>query len=273
MTCLLCFFSVQRHSPIHHQRHSPVSNRHSPISQRHSPVPPPSHHSPIQQRRSPVLQRLSPDMHRRSPLLDVNNGPASYSCRPPSQHLRASFQGRRSYSEVADPSAYQCPPRFSLDPVSTLPKPRPYIEGYSKQQPQHGGLQHRGSPSHHQGGAGGDGESSMRHSREMPFPLSEVAHLHFEPPPPSTPAPHPPQSSEDEEEWTCPHPISPPRTLGVLSAAVPCGVMRGPASCSAFPIPQRPNTLSCHPQSGYMSAEHAQSWPSINVSSNLCFQA
>lgn len=267
----LCVPSVQLHSPIHHQRHSPVSQRHSPISQRHSPVPPLPHHSPIQQRRSPVLQRLSPDMHRRSPLLDVNDGPASYSCRPPTQHLRASFQGRRSYSEVADPSAYQCPPRFSLDPVSTLPKPRPYVEGYPKQQPQlvgspHAGLQHRSSPSPHQGGAGGDVESSIRHSREMPFPLSEVAHLHFEPPPPSTPAPQPPQSSEDEEEWTCPHPISPPRTLGVLSAAVPSGVMRGPASCSAFPIPQRPNTLSCHPQPGYMSAEHAQSWPSINVS-------
>uniref|UniRef100_A0A1A8D413 TBK1 binding protein 1 n=2 Tax=Nothobranchius kadleci TaxID=1051664 RepID=A0A1A8D413_NOTKA len=264
---------VQLHSPIHHQRHSPVSQRHSPISQRHSPVLPQPHHSPIQQRRSPVLQRLSPDMHRRSPLLDVGDGPASYSYRPPSQHLRASFQGRRSYSEVADPSAYQCPPRFSLDPVSTLPKPRPYVEGYQKQQPQHmgsphSGLQHRGSPSPLQGGVGGDGslgESSLRHSREMPFPLSEVAHLHFEPPPPSTPAPQPPQSSEDEEEWTCPHPISPPRTLGVLSPGGASGVMRGPASCSAFPIPQRSNNLVCHPQPGYLSAEHAQSWPSINL--------
>uniref|UniRef100_A0A1A8F8E1 TBK1 binding protein 1 n=2 Tax=Nothobranchius korthausae TaxID=1143690 RepID=A0A1A8F8E1_9TELE len=264
---------VQLHSPIHHQRHSPVSQRHSPISQRHSPVLPQPHHSPIQQRRSPVLQRLSPDMHRRSPLLDVGDGPASYSYRPPSQHLRASFQGRRSYSEVADPSAYQCPPRFSLDPVSTLPKPRPYVEGYQKQQPQHmgsphSGLQHRGSPSPLQGGVGGDGslgESSLRHSREMPFPLSEVAHLHFEPPPPSTPAPQPPQSSEDEEEWTCPHPISPPRTLGVLSPGGASGVMRGPASCSAFPIPQRSNNLGCHPQPGYLSAEHAQSWPSINL--------
>ncbi|KAJ0060356.1 hypothetical protein NL108_010145, partial [Boleophthalmus pectinirostris] len=218
----------QRHSPI--QRHSPVSQRHSPISQRHSPAPLPPH-SPLQQRRSPVLQRLSPDMHRRSPLLDVSDhGPASYSCRPASQHLRASFQGRRSYSEVTDPSAYHCPPRFSLDPVSTLPKPRPYIESYPKQS-------------------------------EMPFPLSEVAHLHFEPPPPSSPAPQPPQSSEDEEEWT--QPISPPRTLGVLSPTVGPGSMRGPASCTAFPIPQRPNTLSCHPQ-GYISAEHAQSWPSIN---------
>ncbi|KAM4624256.1 TANK-binding kinase 1-binding protein 1 [Polymixia lowei] len=263
---------VQRHSPIHHQRHSPVSQRHSPIPQRHSPVPPPPHHSPIPQRRSPVLQRLSPDMHRRSPLLDVNNGPASYSCRPPSHHLRASFQGRRSYSEVADPSAYQRPPRFTLDPISTLPKPRPYIEGYPKQQPQHmgsphGGPQHRGSPAPHQGGAGGEGglgESSMRHSREMPFPLSEVSHLHFEPPPTSTQAPQLPQSSEDEEEWACPHPISPPRTLGVPSAVVTGGVMRGPASCSVFPIPQRPNTLSCHPP-GYLSTEHAQSWPSINL--------
>uniref|UniRef100_A0A3B3BD42 TBK1 binding protein 1 n=1 Tax=Oryzias melastigma TaxID=30732 RepID=A0A3B3BD42_ORYME len=265
--------SPQLHSPIHHQRHSPVSQRHSPIPQRHSPVPPQPHHSPIQQRRSPVLQRLSPDMHRRSPLLDVNDGPASYSYRPPSQHLRASFQGRRSYSEVADPSAYQCPPRFSLDPVSTLPKPRPYIEGYPKQQSQHvgsphSGLQHRGPPSPHQSGTGKDGslgESSMRHSREMPFPLSEVAHLHYEPPPPSSSTSQPQQSSDDEEEWTCPHPISPPRTLGVLSPTAASSIMRGPASCSAFPIPQRPNNLSCHPQQGYTSAEHAQSWPSINL--------
>ncbi|XP_067101536.1 LOW QUALITY PROTEIN: TANK-binding kinase 1-binding protein 1 [Osmerus mordax] len=265
---------VQRHSPTPHQRHSPVSQRHSPIPQRHSPVPP-LHHSPLSQRRSPVLQRLSPDMHRRSPLLDVNDGPASYSSRPPSHHLRASFQGRRSYSEVADPSAYQRPPRFSLDPVSTLPKPRPYGDGgYSKQQhglsqhggPLHGGAQLRGSPSGLQGpgGEGGMGENS-RHSRELPFPLSEVSHLHFEPPPSVTSASHPPQSSEDEEEWTCPHPVSPPRTLGVHNVAVP-NAMRGggAASCSAFPIPQRPNTLSCHPP-GYLPVEHAQSWPSINL--------
>uniref|UniRef100_A0A8C7M3X3 TBK1 binding protein 1 n=1 Tax=Oncorhynchus kisutch TaxID=8019 RepID=A0A8C7M3X3_ONCKI len=221
--------SVQRQShppsPIHHQRHSPVPQRHSPI--------PPQHHSPIPQRRSPVLQpqRLSPDMHRRSPLLEINDGPASYSCRPASHHLRASFQGRRSYSEVADPSAYQRPLRLSLDPVSTLPKPRPYRDS------------------------------------KLPFPLSEVSprsHLHFEPPPPPTPAPQLPQSSEDEEEWTCPHPISPPRTLGVPNNVSPHGVMRGPASCSPFPIPSRPNTLTCHPSS-YLHTEHAQSWPSINL--------
>nr|XP_061808017.1 TANK-binding kinase 1-binding protein 1-like [Nerophis lumbriciformis] len=253
---------VQLHSPIHHQRHSPGSQqRHSPISQRHSPVAAAvAHHSPIQQRRSPVLQRLSPDTHRRSPLLDVGEaGPASYSCRPASQHLRASFQGRRSYSEVTDPSAYQCPPRFSLDPVSTLPKPRPFVESYSKQTPQHS-LQHRGTTSPHQGGGGGD-DGALRHPREMPFPLR------FEPPPPPSAQapPPPPQSSEDEEEWTCPHPVSPPRTLGVLTSAVPGGATRGPASCSAFPTTQCANALGCHSRPGYISAEHAQSWPSINL--------
>uniref|UniRef100_A0A8C9VZ52 TBK1 binding protein 1 n=1 Tax=Scleropages formosus TaxID=113540 RepID=A0A8C9VZ52_SCLFO len=194
------------HSPIPHQRHSPIPQRHSPIPQRHSPVP---------QRRSPVLQRLSPDIHRRSPHAEPSDGPASYSCRPTSHHLRASFQGRRSYSEVADPSAYQRPPRFTLDPVSTLPKPRPYAE-------------------------------------ELPFPLTEVPHLRFEPPP----------SSEDEEEWACAHSTSPPRTLGSPGAAAIA--IRGPASCSTFPIPTGPNTLSCHPP-GYLHADHAQSWPSINL--------
>nr|XP_015217757.1 PREDICTED: TANK-binding kinase 1-binding protein 1 [Lepisosteus oculatus] len=124
--------SQEQSSPVH--RHSPVPQRHSPVPQRHSPVP--QRHSPAPQRRSPVLQRLSPDVHRRSPLPEISDGPASYSCRPASHHLRASFQGRRSYSEVSDPSAYQRPARFPPDPVSTLPKPRPYGEGYLKQQQQ-----------------------------------------------------------------------------------------------------------------------------------------
>ncbi|KAL6475314.1 hypothetical protein MHYP_G00163540 [Metynnis hypsauchen] len=267
---------VQRHSPVPHQRHSPVPQRHSPIQQRHSPIQ--QRHSPVPQRRSPVLQRLSPDMHRRSPLPEISDGPASYSCRPTSHHLRASFQGRRSYSEVADPSAYQRPPRFTLDPVSTLPKPRPYVESYHKQQAQqqsqqqqqqHSGSPHilaqrRGSQPGLQavGGEGGLVESP-RHSRELSFQHPELSHLHYEPQPSPTPlhtAPQPPHSSEDEEEWTCPHPISPPRTLG---ASGPASTMRGPASCSAFPIPARPNTLS-HPP-GYLHAEHAQSWPSINL--------
>uniref|UniRef100_A0A671PNM1 TBK1 binding protein 1 n=1 Tax=Sinocyclocheilus anshuiensis TaxID=1608454 RepID=A0A671PNM1_9TELE len=172
-----CDYTLNSHEYTLYCMHSPVPQRHSPIQQRHSPIQ--QRHSPIPQRRSPVLQRLSPDMHRRSPLPELSNGPASYSCRPTSHHLRASFQGRRSYSEVADPSAYQRPPRFTLDPVSTLPKPRPYVDSY-----------HNPAPLH--------------------------------------PSP------------------------------------QGPASCSAFPIPSRPNTLSCHPP-GYLHAEHAQSWPSINL--------
>ncbi|XP_056111707.1 TANK-binding kinase 1-binding protein 1 [Rhinichthys klamathensis goyatoka] len=260
---------VQRHSPVPHQRHSPIPQRHSPIQQRHSPIQ--QRHSPVPQRRSPILQRLSPDMHRRSPLPELSDGPASYSCRPTSHHLRASFQGRRSYSEVADPSAYQRPPRFTLDPVSTLPKPRPYVDSYHKQkqqqqqqQQQHGGSQHM--LVQRQGSQSGDGglAESPRLSRELSFHHSDVSHLHFEPQPsPASlhPSPQPPQSSEDEEEWSCPHPISPPRTLGVSS---PSSSSRGPASCSAFPIPSRPNTLSCHPP-GYLHAEHAQSWPSINL--------
>ncbi|KAL2078125.1 hypothetical protein ACEWY4_025810 [Coilia grayii] len=290
--------SQEQASPV--QRHSPIPQRHSPVPQRHSPVP---------QRRSPVLQRLSPDMHRRSPLPfpEVSDGPASYSCRPPTQHLRASFQGRRSYSEVADPSAYQRPPRFALDPVSTLPKPRPYVDGYHKQavqqqqqqqqgqqlqqqlqqsQQQHPGAQRivaqrRGSHPGMQlmggeggggGGGGGVRTESPRHSpRELGFSLAEVSHLRFEPQPltppaPLHPAPPPPQSSEDEEEWSCPHPISPARTLGSPGVSVSVmspASMRGPASCSAFPIPSpRPNMLC--PQ-GYLHAEHAQSWPSINL--------
>ncbi|KAG5262558.1 hypothetical protein AALO_G00276390 [Alosa alosa] len=293
--------SQEQASPV--QRHSPIPQRHSPVPQRHSPVP---------QRRSPVLQRLSPDMHRRSPspFAELSDGPASYSCRPPTQHLRASFQGRRSYSEVADPSAYQRPPRFTLDPVSTLPKPRPYVDGYHKQGgPQQGqqqqqqqqgqqlqqlqqqsqqqhpsarivtqrrgshpGMQLVGGGEGGSGGGGGGGGGrieSPRHSpRELGLSLAEVSHLRFEPQPPTPPAPlhpapQPPQSSEDEEEWSCPHPISPARTLGASGVSVVSpGVMRGPASCSAFPIPSRPNTLC--PQA-YLHAEHAQSWPSINL--------
>lgn len=233
---------------------------------------------------------------------------------------------------------YQRPPRFILDPVSTLPKPRPYVDGYHKQQgvvqqqvqqgsslgqqqaqqqqqlqsqQQHPGgqrliAQRRGSHPGMQlmggeggggvGGGGGGGVSigvgvgggvrteSPRHSpRELSFPMAEVSHLRFEPQPstppaPLHPAPPPPpqqQSSEDEEEWSCPHPISPhpispARTLGSPRGSVTVmspSSMRGPASCSAFPVSSpRPQNMLC-PQ-GYLHAEHAQSWPSINVSSH-----
>ncbi|XP_069041708.1 TANK-binding kinase 1-binding protein 1 isoform X2 [Lepisosteus oculatus] len=256
--------SQEQSSPV--QRHSPVPQRHSPVPQRHSPVP--QRHSPAPQRRSPVLQRLSPDVHRRSPLPEISDGPASYSCRPASHHLRASFQGRRSYSEVSDPSAYQRPARFPPDPVSTLPKPRPYGEGYLKQQQQPPAPApsplpppppppppHQSPPAPPGPGGGG----SPRHAREVPFPLSELPHLRFEQAGPPAPAPAP-QSSEDEEEWVCP-PETPPGSLG---AGAEAAVVRGTSTCAAFPIAAGPGALSCHAP-GYLQAEHAQSWPSINL--------
>ncbi|XP_033911313.3 TANK-binding kinase 1-binding protein 1 [Acipenser ruthenus] len=213
----------QRHSPVP-QRHSPVPQRHSPVPQRHSPVP--QSHSPAPQRRSSVPQRLSPDVHRRSPLPDSNDGPASYTSRPTSHLLRASFQGRRSYSEVSDPAAYQRPPRLQLDPVSTLPKPRPYREGYHKQ------------------GLSSSVTSSPLRTRD-PFTPQELLHMRFD-----KPARPSPQSSEDEEEWA---------RSTTPSAATPPGSIRGVPSCSAFPI------LKTIPRPASSSTEHAQSWPSINL--------
>ncbi|XP_033913232.3 TANK-binding kinase 1-binding protein 1-like [Acipenser ruthenus] len=209
------------------QEQSQPVQRHSPVPQRHSPAP---------QRRSPVPQRLSPDVHRRSPLPDSNDGPASYTGRPTSHHLRASFQGRRSYSEVSDPAAYQRPPRLQLDPVSTLPKPRPYREGYQKQGQ----------------GLSSSVTSSPRHTRD-PFTPQELLHLRFD----KTARP-PQQSSEDDEEWAA---ATPPGSLGA-------GSIRGEASCSAFPIPKTfppPSSALRCPPLGYQHTEHAQSWPSINL--------
>ncbi|KAL0992418.1 hypothetical protein UPYG_G00093060 [Umbra pygmaea] len=168
--------------------------------------------------------------------------PASYSCRPSSHRLRARFQGRRSYSEVADSSVHQRPAtRLLRDPVSTLPKPR--NTGESGAYPRRG--------------------ASL--GLDLGFPLpAEVHHFcRLEDPPAPTPLVTPPQSSdeeeeEDEEEWRCPSNInSPPRTLGVLG-------LHEPRPCPSFSNPEGPATLTCH-LAGYLNADHAQSWPSINL--------
>lgn len=67
----------------------PAVSRPPPATQRLSPTSPqqPSHSS----------DRLLPTS---SPPLSPSDGPASYSHKPTSSHLRAKFQGRRSYSEV-----------------------------------------------------------------------------------------------------------------------------------------------------------------------------
>ncbi|XP_071031657.1 TANK-binding kinase 1-binding protein 1-like isoform X2 [Oncorhynchus clarkii lewisi] len=197
---------------------------------------------------------------------------ASYSCRPTSQRLRARFQGRRSYSEVADSSAHQRPPpRLLRDPVSTLPKPKNMGESGAYSRPPRISLVGLPRPASARGavgagGGGGGGGTSLsssphHHALELGFPLAaEGRHFcHLKDPPAPTPQVTPPQSSDDEE-WRCPSPVSsPPRTLGAMGVS-----SREPPPCPSFLALKDPATLACH-LPGYLNADHAQSWPSINL--------
>ncbi|XP_041943679.1 TANK-binding kinase 1-binding protein 1-like isoform X1 [Alosa sapidissima] len=241
----------EQQSPV--LRHSPASQRCSPSSQRPSP---------------------SPDRLRPSPPISPTAGPASYTSRPPTSRLRERFQGRRSYSEMSDPSSHGRPPshaRLLCDPVSTLPKPHVMGGAGGYQRLPRASLAGTRPASAHGGSLGGGmggslGGSPARHHRgleldlELAFPLMEMRHLcRLEDPSvvaSLAPAPlvTPPQSSDEEEDWHCPSPVhSPPRTLG---AVLP--------PCPPFPAPEGPSTLTCHLQ-GHLLADHAQSWPSINL--------
>lgn len=138
-----------------------------------------------------------------SPPLSLCDGPASYSQQPTSSRLRAKFQGRRSYSEVSDPSAVHRPAaRLMRDPVSTLPKPRPLLgesAGYGQSKPQlrtslvglvrpasaHGGGGDRGGGGGDRGGGGERGggsslSSSPHHcALDRGFPLAAEVRLWF----------------------------------------------------------------------------------------------
>ncbi|XP_074835059.1 TANK-binding kinase 1-binding protein 1 [Carettochelys insculpta] len=192
------------------QRRSPVPPSQSPAPQRRSPVPPPCQ-SPAQQRRSPAPSCPSPaPQHRVPPASERNLLDLGYS-KPSSHHIKASFQGRRSYSEVSDAAVYRQSHSLWLPPeASTLPKHRPYGEVYV-------------------GGAGGP--VSPRDAFEE--------HLRFE------------KQSSDEDEWAVPSPPSPE-----------VGAIRCASFCAGFPIPDPTG----HRTAGsYSRAEHAQSWPSINL--------
>ncbi|XP_047184105.1 TANK-binding kinase 1-binding protein 1-like [Scophthalmus maximus] len=259
------------------------------------PPPTSQHLSPT----SPQCPSLSPDrlLPTPSPPLSLCDGPASYSQQPTSSRLRAKFQGRRSYSEVSDPSAMQRPPTcFMRDPVSTLPKPRPLLgetQGYSHNKSQlHTMLVGLVRPASAHGagggkGVGGGGErgggsslSSSPHHRalDLGFPMpAEVHHLcRLDNQPEPTPLVTPPQSSDDEEDvcmFLSPA-DSPPRTLGAI------GIVSSPpreqplyplfpsprkqSHHPSFSAPEGPSTLACH-LPPYMNTEHAQSWPSINL--------
>ncbi|XP_078141073.1 TANK-binding kinase 1-binding protein 1-like [Centroberyx gerrardi] len=246
---------------------------------------------------SPQRPSLSPErlLPSPSPPISPSDGLASYSHRPTSSRLRAKFQGRRSYSEVSDPSALQrAPARLMRDPVSTLPKPRPLLGetgGYGQSRPQlrtsmvglvrpasaHGAGGERGGGGGDRGGGSSLSSSPHHRALDLGFPLAAEVH-HFcrlDDPPEPTPLVTPPQSSDDDEEWVCPSPAtSPPRTLGAIGigSSSPRDQPLHPSFPSpreqpphpSFSAPEGPATLSCH-LPPYMNNEHAQSWPSINL--------
>ncbi|XP_058038841.1 TANK-binding kinase 1-binding protein 1 [Ahaetulla prasina] len=201
--------ALQRRSPgppgqsPAHQRRSPAPPPcQSPVSQRRSPAPLPNQ-SPAQQRCSPVQNCSSPAMtsQHRSPGADRNIMDLGYS-KPSSHHIKASFQGRRSYSEVSDAALYQQNRSLWLQPeISTLPKHRPYCEVYARD--------------------------------------NFEEHLRFE------------KQSSDEDDWALPSPPSPE-----------VGGIRCASFCAGFPIP---DTSMHRIDASYSRAEHAQSWPSINL--------
>ncbi|KAJ7313650.1 hypothetical protein JRQ81_005228 [Phrynocephalus forsythii] len=204
--------ALQRRSPAPqpcqspaHQRRSPAPPPcQSPVAQRRSPAPLVSQ-SPAQQRCSPGPNSSSPTTltsQHRSPGGDRSMMDLGYS-KPCSHHIKAGFQGRRSYSEVSNAAMYQQQNRsLWLQPeASTLPKHRPYSEVYARD--------------------------------------TFEDHLHFE------------KQSSDEEDWALPSPPSPE-----------AGGIRCASFCAGFPIP---DTSTHRTDASYSRAEHAQSWPSINL--------
>ncbi|GAA6099948.1 TANK-binding kinase 1-binding protein 1-like isoform X1, partial [Tachysurus ichikawai] len=129
-----------------------------------------------------LRQRSSPDQS--SPVL--RHGPASTpsdSAHPRPHLMRSNFQGRRSYSDMADPSVST---HVVHNPVSTLPKRRTTSHAHLRPK------------------STGPRPSSAHGALELSFLL-----------PDSTPAPlaTPPQSSEDEDdEWAGLRIMTPPHS-------------------------------------------------------------
>ncbi|XP_030077305.1 TANK-binding kinase 1-binding protein 1 [Microcaecilia unicolor] len=114
----------QGQSPVV-QRRSPISLCQSPILQRRSPVP--VCQSPLRQ--SPVSSCSSPALQRRSPNSSERNFTDSAYSKPSSCHIKAGFQGRRSYSEVNDAALYPQTCSLWLQPeTATLPAHCSYSE-------------------------------------------------------------------------------------------------------------------------------------------------
>lgn len=198
--------------PSPQQRRSPASpSCPSPVPQRRSPVPPPCQ-SPSPQRRSPGPPACpAPQPRPPPPPPPTERTPAERAyAKPPSHHVKAGFQGRRSYSEMAEGAGYAgaSPPWLQAE-AATLPKPRAYG----------GELYGPGRPL-------------------SPRRAFDGIRLRFE------------KQPSEEEEWAVP--TSPP--------SPEAGTIRCASFCAGFPVPESPAATA------YAHAEHAQSWPSINVS-------
>lgn len=178
-------------------------------------MPPPPCQSPSPQRRSPGPPAGPAPPPRPPPPLPPpgERTPAERAyAKPPSHHAKAGFQGRRSYSELAEGAGYAgAPPPWLQAEAATLPKPRAYgaAELYGPGRPL------------------------------SPRRAFEGLRLRFEK-----------QPSDEDEEWSVPP--SPP--------SPEAGAIRCSSFCAGFPIPESPAAAA------YAHAEHAQSWPSINVS-------
>lgn len=204
--------AAQRRSPVPpcpspQQRRSPASpSCPSPVPQRRSPVPP-SCQSPSPQRRSPVPPSCPAPQPRPPPPPGERTLAERVYAKPPSHHAKAGFQGRRSYSELAEGAAYAgASPAWLQAEAATLPKPRAY---------------------------GGE-----LYGRPLsPRRAFEGIRLRFE------------KQPSEEEEWAMP--ASPP--------SPEAGTIRCASFCAGFPIPESPAATA------YAHAEHAQSWPSINL--------
>lgn len=178
------------------------------MPQRRSPVPPPPCQPPSPQRRSPG----PPAGPAPQPPGERTPAERGYA-KPPSQHAKAGFQARRSYSELAEGAGYAgaAPPWLQAE-AATLPKPRAYGAAAAE-------LYGPGRPL-------------------SPRRAFDGLRLRFEK-----------QPSEDEDWAAPPSPPSPE-----------AGAARCASFCAGFPVPEPPAAAA------YAHAEHAQSWPSINVS-------
>ncbi|XP_038610416.1 TANK-binding kinase 1-binding protein 1 isoform X4 [Tachyglossus aculeatus] len=151
--------------------------------------------SPSPQRRSPASSCPSPALQPRLPSAGDRGLVEAAYAKPSSQLAKAGFQGRRSYSELANgtgyPVAVAAPGPWLQPEASTLPKPRAYGELFSAARPL------------------------------SPRDSFEDIRLHFD------------KQSSDEEEWAVPSPPSP--DPGTIRCASFCAGFPIPEAPAAYP--------------------------------------